>query len=164
MGEVQGHAKAKAMLSTPTFLPFNSSFPRMYHNILSACHSWVATINSPKNGATSKATAALLPSAQGCQHALPQATFQPCPSGAQGRAESHTQPQVLMYTGTTPSRGDPQDHLFSPVMPTLSTDRYFCLPQPQLLHHDVKCASSAPSGCKLKLMGQNNTAVYNAPA
>lgn len=75
---------------------------------------------------------------------------------------SRTQPQV--YTGTTPSRGDPQDHLFFPVIPTLSTARYFCLPQPQLLHRDVECASSAPSGCKLKLMGQNSTAVCNASA
>lgn len=105
-----------------------------------------------------------LSSAQGCQHALPHAMCQPRPSGTQGRAESHTQPQVPVYTGTTSSRGDPQDHLFFPVIPTLSTARHFCLLQSQLLHHDVECASSAPSGCKLKLMGQNSTAVCNAPA
>lgn len=59
-----------------------------------------------------------------------------------------------LYRGTTPSRGDPQDHLFFPVIPTLSTARYFCLPQPQLLHRDMECASSASLECKLKLMGQ----------
>lgn len=150
------------MLSKPIFLPFNSSFPRRYYDILSA---WVAIINSPKTRATPKpATAALLSSAQGYQHELPCAMCQPCPSGTQGRAESQAQPQVPVYTGTTSSRGDPQHHLFFPVNLTLSTTRYFCLPQPQLLHHDVECASSAPSGCKLELMGQNSTAVCNASA
>lgn len=141
-------------------LLFSSSTPHSQEDITTfsvhstVCHSWVAITNSPQSRTTPKPafdTAALISSAQGCQHALPCGVCQPCPRGTQGRAESRTQPQV--YTGSTPSRGNPQDYLFFPVIPTLSTARYFCLPQPQLLHHKVEMCKLCTLGMQTEING-----------